>query len=80
MSAGSVKMTPEAMDWPALPVRLHDVVFEDAGSAKGAEDGDGENRDGDAGGDREPGAQPDVDRDRSKEHAEETRPASARGR
>ncbi len=50
---------------------LDDVVFEDAGSAEGAEDGDGEHGDGDACGDRKPGAQADVDRYCAEEYAED---------
>ena len=50
---------------------LDDVVFEDRGAAKGAQDADGEHGDGDGGGDGEPGAQADVDGDRAEEHAED---------
>jgi hypothetical protein len=50
---------------------LNDVVFEDAGFAEGAKDGDGEDGDGDGGGDGETGAETDVDSDRSEEDAEE---------
>ena len=51
---------------------LDDVVFEDAGSAEGAEDGDREDRDGDGGGYGEAGAEADVDGDSSEEDAEES--------
>ncbi len=50
---------------------LDDVVFEDRGTAKGAQDADGEHGDGNGGGDGEPGAQADVDRDRSEDDAED---------
>ncbi len=50
---------------------LDDVVFEDAGAAERAEDGDGEYGDGDAGGNGKSCAQADVDRDRAEEYAED---------
>ena len=70
-SAGSVKMTPEAMDWPALPVVWTMLFSRIDDAAEGAQNADGEHRDGDGSGDREPGAQAHIDRDRAKDQAEE---------
>ena len=50
---------------------LDDVVFEDAGAAEGAEDGDGEDGDRNGGGDGETGAEADVDGDGAEEDAED---------
>ena len=50
---------------------LDDVVFEDGGAAEGAENADGENRDGDGGGYGESGAQAHIDGDGAKDDAEE---------
>jgi hypothetical protein len=50
---------------------LHDIVFEDAGLAEGAEDGDREHRDGNARGHGKPRAQANVHRHRAEEHAED---------
>ena len=50
---------------------LDDVVFEDGGAAEGAQNADGEHRDGDGGGDGEAGAQAHVDRDCAEDDAEE---------
>ncbi len=51
---------------------LDDVVFEDGGAAEGAQNADGEHRDGNGCGDGEPGAQAHIDRDGAKDEAEET--------
>ncbi len=48
---------------------LHDVVFEDADLAEGAQDADGEHGDGNRGRDGESGAQTDVHGDRAEEKA-----------
>ena len=50
---------------------LHDVVLKNGSAAEGAENADGEHRDGNRGGDSEPGAQAHVDRDGAKDEAEE---------
>jgi hypothetical protein len=50
---------------------LDDDVFEDGSPAKGAENADGEDRDGDGGGHREAGTQADIDRDGAKDDPEE---------
>ena len=50
---------------------LDDDVFEDGAAAEGAQDADGEDRDGDGGGHREPGAQAYIDRDGAEDDAEE---------
>ena len=71
ISAGRVKMTPEAIDWPALPVVCTMLFSRMRGAAEGAEDGDREHGDRDRGGDRKSGAQADVDGDRAEEDAEE---------
>ena len=71
MSAGRVKMTPEAMDWPALPVVWTMLFSRMLALAEGAQDRDGEHGDRDAGGDGKPRAQADIDRDRAEEDAEE---------
>lgn len=46
---------------PRVSGGLNDIVFEDAGFAEGAEDGDGENRDGDGSSDGEAGAKANID-------------------
>ncbi len=50
---------------------LHDVVFEDGRTAEGAQDADGEDRDGNGGGDGEPGSEAHIDGDSAKDDAEE---------
>src|SRR5205814_541923 len=49
---------------------LDDVVLKNAGAAKGAQDRDGKDRDGDAGGYRKSRAQADIDGDRAEQDAE----------
>ena len=71
MSAGRVKMTPEAMDWPAFPVVWTMLFSRMLAAAEGSEDGDGEDGDGDGGGDGEAGAEAYVDGDGSEEDAED---------
>jgi len=50
---------------------LDDVVFENGGTAEGAENADGQNRDGNGGGDGKTGAEADVHGDSSKQESEE---------
>ena len=50
---------------------LDDVVFEDRRAAEGAQNADGEHRDGDGGGYGEAGAQAHIDRDRAEDDAED---------
>ena len=50
---------------------LDDVVLKNRGAAEGAQDADGEHRDGDRGGDGEAGAQAHVDGDGAEDEAEE---------
>ncbi len=71
MSAGRVKMTPEAIDWPALPVVWTMLFSRMEALAEGAQDADGEDGDGDGGGDGEAGAQADIDRDGAEDDAED---------
>ena len=59
---------------------LDDVVFEDAGAAEGAKDGDRQDGDWDAGRYGETGTKPDVDGDRSEQYAEECAQERVRGR
>ena len=50
---------------------LHDVVFENGGAAEGAQDADGQNRDGNGSGNGETGAQTHVNGDGAEEQTEE---------
>ena len=50
---------------------LDDVVFKDRSAAKGAQNADGEHRDGNGGGDGEAGAKSHIDRDCAKDDAED---------
>ena len=50
---------------------LDNDVLEDGRTAEGAENADGEHRDGDGGGYRESGAQADIDRDGAEDETEE---------
>ena len=65
---------------PGVAGGLDDVVFEDGGAAKCAQDADGKNRDGNGCGDGKPGAKADIDRDGAEDEAEEaSRGAGAEG-
>ena len=71
MSAGRVKMTPEAIDWPALPMVWTMLFSRMDALPKRAQNRDGQHGDGDGRGDGEAGAQSDVDRDGSEENGED---------
>ena len=71
MRAGRVKMTPEAMDWPALPVVWTMLFSRIEALPKARRMEMDQNGDRDGGGDGETGAQADVDRDGAEEDAED---------
>ena len=71
MSAGRVKMTPAAIDWPALPVVWTMMFSRIEAAPERAQNADREHRDGNGGGYREAGAQAHIDGDAAKDDAED---------